>query len=130
MEKQKFDILFEEIQNNLMSDYEEDIPQNICEICKMEITDTPFSYDNFNDTEYTHICIGCVSELYDKNKDAVDAGDIEIHTPQTKYNNWRKCDSCDELYPDNELKDTSAGMICDWCVDGLSSHGEHISINY
>jgi hypothetical protein len=129
MKNTKFDILFEEIISTFTTDSEE-VPLNCCEICKQEITDTPFSYDDFNEVEYSHICLTCAEKLYDENKDAIDAGEIEIHTPQTKYDNWRKCESCESLYPESELKDTNHGMLCDWCIEGDLSHGVELSINY
>lgn len=129
MEKTKFDILFEEIQSALNNEISE-LPETNCEICKSEIEGSTFTFDDFNETEYSHICMSCAEKLYDEYKSQIDEGDAELIDKDLPYENWKKCESCGDLYPERELKDTNMGYMCDWCIEGDLSHGVKLTINY
>ena len=129
MEKTKFDILFEEIQSKLI--IKESVVNN-CELCQAEIlpSEADFNFDDFNGVEYSHLCFNCTEKLYDEYKEQIESGDAELHTKETRYENWIKCNSCEGLYPESELKDTDGGLMCDYCIDGDLSHGVPVSIHY
>lgn len=128
MNKQKFDILFEDIMDNLQSK----ICKNCCELCGREInSDEPvYQFDDYNGLEYTQLCQECTENLYDEYKEAIESGEVEITEKSSKYDLIKKCDSCEMLYPECDLKDTNVGHLCEYCILGDISRGEQISINY
>ena len=134
MNKNKFNLLFEEMMSELadveMSNLQK--PTKTCELCNhpFESSEAVFQFDDFNGVEHDHICTACAEKVYDEHKDAIEADDAELKEKHSKYDLYKKCHSCEGLYPESELKDTDAGKYCEYCIDGLISRGEPVSINY
>jgi hypothetical protein len=143
----KFDILFEEIQNSFEIEKTAE-PCECCEVCGKEFDEKngfykfivngpeelevqlPNTEPVLISADDTAVCLACAECIAEDFSEAVEAGTIEITADGKPYDLWKSCTSCGSLYPENELKNTNHGDICEYCVDGLISHGEHISVNY
>ena len=115
MSKNKFDLLFEEIMGELadveMSNLQK--PVETCELCEkpFESSEAVFEFDDFNGLEHDHICTACAEKVYDEHKDSIEAGDAELIEKSNKYDLYKKCHSCEGLYPESELKETDARTV-------------------
>ena len=112
MNKNKFELLFEEMMSEL-ADVEITETTETCELCQhpFEKSEAIFQFDDFNGLEYDHICTACAEKTYDDHKDAIEAGDAELKEKHSKYDLYKKCHSCEGLYPESELKDTDSRKI-------------------
>lgn len=143
--KSKFDILFEEVQNFIINPVDEDLieEEEIETVCK--ICDKPFptggsafkSIFNFyfsgnEEKNVSPICYNCAKKIALENLDAIRSGEAEL-TEVSDRNwyilRWTTCDSCERLYPENELKCTNVGKLCEYCIDDEISDGKKISFD-
>lgn len=126
--KNKFNTIYEEIMNEVSAN-------KTCELCEKSIgkaeAELSFDYPE-KDIKYDLICYDCAEKLANEYADSVKNGDAEITDANKRgyYELWKKCESCDELVPESELKTTNVGELCTYCIDADVSRGEHISIEY
>ena len=111
MKKTKFDLLYEDIQSAFGINNSNG--NKTCELCQhpFESSEAVFEFDDFNGIEHDHICTACAEKVYDDHKDAIEAGDAELKEKHSKYDLYKKCHSCEGLYPESELKDTDSRKI-------------------
>lgn len=135
--KSKFDILFEEVQNFLINPIDdEEIDDTICRICEKPFTAEESTFDFYfsgdEEKNISPICYDCAQKVALENLDAIRSGDAELTEigDRNRYVLWTTCDSCEELYPEDEIKCTNVGKLCEYCIDGDISRGEKISIDY
>jgi len=94
-----------------------------CEICGREIE---AGATCFEIGERETVCIECATKM------AVDAQnekkEIEI-LEAGKIDEWKLCNWCETLSPVSELREeVNLGWLCGWCIEGIASHGEHLTI--
>ena len=145
MEKTKFDLLFEDIMQTLNTPQIEDgvvektdeiteatVTCTKCELCGNELhgSEAVFNFYDEADTEYDCLCTSCAEQVYDEHKDEIEDGIAEMYEKSDKYSPYKKCESCGGLTPERELKNTDSGDYCEYCIEGLISRGEKVSINY
>ena len=50
------------------------------------------------------------------------------HVWDRGYDEWAKCEWCEEYFPEDELTSTDVGHICKQCYDAIRSHGEPLTV--
>ena len=94
-----------------------------CEKCQKEIE----SSDIFIIDGEQQVCYDCAQILAIKSKQT----NKEIEIVDANYEEYLMCAWCDALYPKSELRrEVNLGYICEWCVEGIHSHGEKLVIEY
>ena len=55
----------------------------------------------------------------------------EIEILDKNYEEHFLCTWCENLFPKSELrKELKMGYLCEWCVEGIHSHGETLCLEY
>jgi hypothetical protein len=103
-------------------EYEQDTTK--CKKCGQDFR----SEDNhFTLEDLENICEDCVCCMID----AEDNRDERNQVSDEKGDSYAKCAWCEDLYPISEMKEEKEmGYLCDWCVQGILSHGEQLTIVY
>lgn len=100
----------------------------ICEICGKKIESTGEILLTVDGKE--NICKDCATNMAIKAKE--ENREIEIEYDNGNYiENWYLCTWCEELFPESELREEEdLGHLCEYCIEGIHSRGESLSLKY
>lgn len=100
------------------------ISDNICKKCFNKIDDVLLTVDGEE-----NICWDCAEKMAQEAKK--ENKDIKIEMMDSPYDECHLCTWCQTLYPEDELREEqNVGYLCDWCIQGILSHGEHLNLIY
>ena len=106
-------------------DLRKDVKMEKCEICGNEFSESDL-YDI--DGEKT-VCWDCAEAEAVKAHE--EDRDISICDYKNSCNDYALCTWCKRLFPTSELREEiDMGYLCDWCIEGIWSHGETLYLKY
>ena len=93
----------------------------VCCKCKREHHSGDVRFLTEHDGKGDFLCMDCAEE----------STNIGEFIDSENGDAWTKCAWCEGLFPENELKkEKDMGYLCDWCVQGILSHGESLCLVY